>query len=238
MKRAIPLLLAGILTLAASCRSNSVKTFWDDVDLSVTESNYRQMEDIFVRFSEKAVKAPVEDAAAAINKLFDRIASDEISYYVYSDWMKSSFYSILSPCRNSELFGIAVERIEKDGILDESTIERLSSLNKYLSLNLPGEKCSLPEGAVQPGGGKTLYLVVDVSCPSCTEALKKLGNSKKCDKRIALCFGGYSAPKADGWEFCFPEDISDYFDLESTPVWFMVDADGTVLQSYTLADKY
>lgn len=236
MRLIAPVLVACVLTLALGCQNTGVRSFWDDVDITVTESNYQQLEDIFVRFSEKAVKAPEEDASAAINTLFDRLASDEVSYYVYSDWIKSSFYSILSPCRNGKLFGIAVDRIEKDGILDEATIERLSSLNRYISINQPGAKCTLPEGAIMPDGAKTLYLVVDITCPSCTAALKSLGNNKKIDKRVALCFGGHTAPKADGWEFCFPEDMHEYFDLESTPVWFMVDADGTVLKSYTIAE--
>ena len=236
MRLLATVLVTCVLTFACGCQNTSVRSFWDDVDISVTESNYQQLEDLFVRFSEEAVKAPEEDAAAAINTLFDRLKSDEVSYYVYSDWMKSSFYSILSPCRNGRLFKIAVDRIVEDGILDESTIERLSSLNNYISLNQKGQKCTLPEGAILPDGAKTLYLVVDISCPSCTAALRSLGSNNNCDKRIALCFGGHSALKADGWEFCFPTDMCDYFDLESTPVWFMVDTDGTVLTSYTLAD--
>ena len=220
----------GFATVLAGCRHDSrIQDYWSDTDIAVTQSNYQQSEDRFARFSEEAIKAPSEDAVAALDSLFNKLKADD----VYSDWMVRSFYSILSPCRSAMLFGAAVNRIKEDGVLDAYYIERMERLLGYIQLNNIGDRCALPPGSINPDGKSTLYLVLDITCPSCIESLKKLSSDQSCEERVALCFGGNSAPRVDGWKYCFPSEMEAFFDLESTPVWFTTTSSGIIDRPYT-----
>ena len=232
--------LAILVVLLAGCRQSGVSAFWDGVDINVSADNYSEAEERFADFAELAVASPTEEALKGLDALFDKLRGNEVSYYIYEEWIEGSFYTILSPCRNAALFDAAAARMQSDGVLTDME-DRIASLRHWNSLNLEGARCSLPpltgaDGSPVevPDGQPCTILLVDVSCRSCTAALGGLSGGE--GRHIAVCFGGNRAPDAPGWEYCFSRSVREWFDPESAPMYFRVAADGTVTQPYTPAE--
>lgn len=236
LRRVLKLLLtASVLFSCQSGKKDSVADYWSthpyalDDDISVTE-------DRFAEFAERAVEAPVEEAVAALDDLFDHLkAEDEVAYYLYSEWARDVFYSPLSPCRNADLFSHIVERLETDGIFNEDECRPFRRQCDWMTLNREGSTAVIPEA--DPEGRSTLVLVVDLSCPSCHKALQELSEDAKwadC-RHLALCCGRGPMPEVPGWEYRRVEDSNRYFDPLMMPVYYLIDPSGVVVQSYTPA---
>jgi len=226
------LLLLVLLPTLFSCRSNGVRDFWpaegiayDDIDAA---------KDRLARFAELAVAAPQPEALAAMDVLFDSLLTDPVAYYLYSDWMDAAFYSLHSPCRDADLYGKAVDRMVSDSVLTDADCAPFLQKREWLRLNRKGRPATLPGGPVTE---RTLVLVLDLGCPSCREALETLAADPRWSgvpKRAIGC--GYGPrPDVPGWDYRFPGDAAAVFDPHLTPVYFVVAADGTVEQPYTLA---
>lgn len=230
--------------IACSCTSGSkLAGFWNGHDITVTESNYSEVQDRFAAFAELLVQAQPADASAALDEFINKLTADDVSYYVFSEWMVSAFHSLLSPCRNASLFSKCVERFSTDGIMSENEYVPLLDLSAKDMLNHKGRECTLPELLDENGspvtlnpGEETLFLVVNLDCATCVSALNAL--SDKPGRHIALCFGNTPAPAAEGWEYCYPKDIDEYFDLDAAPFWFMAGPDGRVSVPYSPAPEY
>ena len=231
MRRMVSIFL--FLTLLAGCREAGVQDFWRTHSIDYSDVNAAQ--DQFAIFAEKAVAAPEADALAAIDVLFDRLKEDEVAYYLYTDWIDDAFYHLLSPCRNAAVFAKAVERMAVDGILSEGECAPYLQKAGWIQFNQEGTPATLP--VVVPQGMRTLVLVLDLGCPSCREALEKLGGDPQWEgvRKMAVGLGYGPHPDVPGWEFLFPENGTAVFDIGMTPVYFVVAADGTVERGYTLA---
>lgn len=223
--------------LVAACTSDpGITGFWDGLDLGVTSDNYSQAEDRFAGFAELALDAPEEDAELALDKLLDRLADeDEVAYYIYAGWMASAFQNYYSPCRSTGLFAHCVERFTSDGILDERELSQMQRLAALDRLNLPDEPCTLPEGVELQG--RTLYLVLDLDCRGCREALQALTHTEPDAAHVALCFGWSPLPETAGWTCLKPDGMKDIFLTEAAPFWFVVGADGIVRTGYSVIDE-
>ena len=231
MKRFAVILLS--LALLAGCQVSGVRDFWKDApllddDISVSENR-------FADFAELVAKSPEADAIAALDLLFDRLKEDDVAYYVYSDWMEGAFYNLLSPCRSPALFTHAVDRMVADGIMNMDECRPFIQKREWISFNREGREATLP--GVVPDGKRTLVLVLDLSCPSCREALDKLGEDSRWEglRHIAICCGIGPEPSVPGWEYIHPDDASNVFDKRLTPIYFIVDSAGKVEQPYTPA---
>ncbi|MBR5042830.1 MAG: DUF5106 domain-containing protein [Bacteroidales bacterium] len=220
-----------LMLILTSCASGGgVCNYWDDVDIVVTESNYSAAEERFARFAELLVQAPGDEAEKALGVLFDRIKEDEVSYYVYADWIESAFHNYLSPCRNPIIFGKAAELFERDGIIEQERIQKLRALAAQDMLNRPGEHCTVPDGA--EAAGSALYLVLNLDCRTCLQSLEALSKSHPEAEHIALCFGYSPLPGLSGWKYLKPDGMGDIFDLEAAPFWFLTADDGSVSIPY------
>ena len=200
------------LALLAGCQAAGVGNFWEKHSIDYTD--IRAAEDQFADFAELAAAAPAEEAFAALDDLFDQLKQDTVAYYLYSEWMEGAFYNLLSPCRSAALYGKSVDRIVADGVLTENDYA------PYLRID-----------------ARTLVLVLDLGCPSCREALEKLGGDPQWEdvRKLAVGLGYGPHPDVPGWEFLFPENGMAVFDIGMTPVFFVVAADGTVERGYKLA---
>lgn len=231
MQRFLSIVLT--LVLLTGCRETGIRGFWDDVPL--IEDNLRVSEDRFADFAEKAVAAPEGEALAEFDSLFARLRGDEIAYRLYAEWVDGAFYSILSPCRNAAMYSRAVEHFVGDGIFYADEYEPFVRRRDWIVLNTPGSKAQVPGFA--PDGTRTLVLVLDISCPSCREALTTLGADPRfveC-RRVAVCCGDGPEPVVPGWEYIFPGNYEYFFDIKMTPVYFVISPSGEVEQTYTLA---
>ncbi len=242
MKRFLLIPVAAVLLLVPGCKQSGkesapadVRTFWDGKTL--LEEDYRTSEDRFADFAEAAVNAPLEEAIAALDGLFDRLKeeNDEVTYYIYAEWMAAAFYDIFSPCRNAALYDHAVDRMEADGILPPYDCEPYRQKSDWMKVNCPGEKATLPEP--DPEGRNTLVLVMNLSCPTCHDALNRLaGLTEWADARhLALCCGFGPIPEVTGWEYRRVENAGAYFDIHMTPCYYIIDPDGVVLHPYAPA---
>lgn len=238
MKR-FPALAVLLAVLSAGCSHRGVAAFWDGVDVSVSAENFNAAQERFADFAELAVASPLNESVKGLDALFDRLSGDEVSYYIYEEWIEGAFYTLLSPCRNPDIFDAAAARMLSDGKPGDLQ-ERIASLRHWNSLNREGSACSLPPLTAPdgtpvevPGGQDCTVLVVDVSCRTCTAALSSPVYGE--GRRIAVCFGGKLLPDVPGWEYCFCPTVRDWFDTESAPFWFTVAADGTVTIPYTAA---
>ena len=229
MKRFFPF-IALILLLAACNAGGRLRGYWKD-GITVTENNYSQVEERFARFAEFLVAAPPGQAAEALDDLFDRIKEDEVSYYIYSDWIESAFHNYFSPCRNPDIFRKAAERFAEDGILNIETVERLQALAAQDQLNRQGGPCTVPDEAKTEG--PTLYLVLNLDCRTCLQSLAALSGEYPEAEHIALCFGYNQIPEVSGWKYLKPEGLDEIFELEAAPFWFLTAADGTIQIPYS-----
>ena len=231
MQRCLSIVLA--LLLLTGCRETGIRGFWENVPL--IEDNLRVSEDRYADFAEMAVASPREEAFAAIDSLYSRLRTDTVAYYLYAEWLDGAFYSILSPCRDAELYSRAVEHIVTDGILPADECEPFVRKRDWIMLNRVGERAVVP-GFV-PDGMRTLVLVLDVSCPTCREALTSLGSNPDFveARRVAVCCGEGPEPVVPGWEYIFPGNYSAFFDVRMTPVYFVISQTGEVEQTYTVA---
>ena len=231
MKRTFTAVLC--LALLAGCQASGVGNFWNTH--SIDYSDFHAAEDQFADFAELAVAAPEEDALAALDVLFDQLKQDTVAYYVYSEWMDGAFYNLLSPCRNADLYGKAVERMATDGVLGPGECDPFLQRREWIGYNLEGTKAIVPGWA--GFDTRTLVLVLDLGCPSCREALEKLSADPQWSgvKKMAVGLGYGPEPAVPGWEYLFPENGTAVFDIHMTPVYFVVAADGTVESGYALA---
>lgn len=220
------------LALLMGCQTSGVGNFWEKHNIDY--SDIHAAEDQFADFAELAASAPVEDALAALDELFDKLQQDTVGYYIYSEWMDGAFYNILSPCRNADLYGKAVDRIVADGILTENDYAPYLRRREWLGYNLEGTQAFVPGTTFDT---RTLVLVLDLGCSSCREALEKLGADPQWEdvRKLAVGLGYGPHPDVPGWEFLFPENGTAVFDIGMTPIYFVVAADGTVESGYALA---
>ena len=229
-----PLRLLSLLFLTlVSCTETSVRNFWDS--RSIDYSDIRTAEDQFADFAELAVAAPEADALAALDVLFDKLKQDTVACYLYAEWVDMAFYSPVSPCRNAALYSKAVDRMVEDGVLTLSDCEPFLQKRDWILYNVEGGKATVP--GISSFDTRTLVLVLDLSCPSCREALEKLAAAPEWSglPKIAVCLGQGPRPTVPGWEYLFPEQGSAVFDIQLTPIYFIIAADGTVERGYALA---
>ena len=240
MRASVIGILAGLTVLLTACtNTGNVRNYWKNADVTVTESNFDSAEDHFASFAEKLVKAPLKDIGPAVDELMEKLKSDEVSYYVYSEWIVMAFHSLLSPCRDPGIFNRFIEHFKTDGIMSEGEFSPLAELADKDLLNAVGTLCTIPklsEEKLWKPGEETLFLILNLDCATCVAALRAL--SEEPGRHIALCFGNTPVPTLSGWEYYHPDGLDEYFDLDAAPFWFTVDADGKVKTSYTLVPEY
>lgn len=221
------------LALLTGCQAAGVGNFWEKHSIDYTD--IRAAEDQFADFAELAAAAPAEEAFTALDDLFDRLKQDTVAYYIYSEWMEGAFYNLLSPCRSAALYGKSVDRIVADGVLTENDYAPYLRRREWIGYNLEGAQAFVP--GMSSFDARTLVLVLDLGCPSCREALEKLGGDPQWEdvRKLAVGLGYGPHPGVPGWEFLFPENGMAVFDIGMTPIYFVVAADGTVERGYTLA---
>jgi len=221
------------LALFVGCQTANVSNFWNTHALDYSDIDAAQEQ--FADFAELAVAAPEQDALDAMDVLFDKMKEDPVAYYIYSEWMDGAFYNLLSPCRSAKLYGKAVERMVSDGILTNDEYAPFQQRLEWIQYNLEGSKAFVP--GLSQIGTRTLFLVLDLGCPSCREALEKLAAEPKWSdiEKKAICLGNGPTPTVPGWEYMTLENASAVFDISMTPIYFVVAADGTVECGYTLA---
>ena len=231
MKHAVVISLC--LALLAGCQASGIRGYWQSVPL--LEKDLSLSEDRFADFAEQAVAASEADALSAMDVLFDRLKQDSVAYYIYSDWVDGAFYNLLSPCRNAALYSKAVDRITADAVLEPNECEPFLRKRQWIQFNLPGAPARVP--GYNTFTARTLVLVLDLSCPSCREALDRYSSDPQwaAVNHLAVCCGYGPHPTVPGWDYLFPEDASDVFDPHLTPIYFVVAADGTVENGYTPA---
>ena len=224
--------------LTFSCKSPSVKGYWEKHTPDITD--IRAAEDEFADFAELAVKSPEEEACAEIDRLFDLLSKDEVMYYVYTEWTVTAFYSSASPCRNCPLFVHAMKRVLSDGIVDGYDAEVYERLITACQTNRVGEPLVLPELCDRTGGDvllepgqPTLFLVVDLSCPSCVKALEKMASQRPDARHVALCSGPGLLPQRDDWEFYRAIDTEKVYDAAAAPFYFIANSEAIIEVGYT-----
>ena len=238
MKKRVVIILLFALVFTGCDRS--VTGYWEKHGTDI--SDISAAEDVFAIFAEKAVAGPEEEAVAEMDRLFDRLKADTIAYYVYGEWSASAFYSLLSPCRNCSLFTHAVDRMESDGVIDDGgTMQRYLRLRNICRYNRVGDSLTLPvlydrdfKPVVIAGPARqSLFLVLDLGCPSCMEAIDKAYSIAPAALKYALVFGPPPIPNLPGWEVYRFRDPESIIDFDAAPYYFIAGPDGKIQTGYT-----
>lgn len=221
------------LALLMGCQASGIRGYWDAFPL--LEKDLSLSEDRFARFAELTVAAPQDQALAAMDILFDKLKQDTVAYYVYSEWVDGAFYNLLSPCRSVPLYSKAVERMVSDAVLQLEECEPFLQRREWMQFNQPGAPATVPGRNTFPS--RTLVLVLDLSCPSCRQALERLSADPQWAeaRHLAVCCGSGPLPTVPGWEYLSPENATAVFDPHLSPIYFVVAAGGTVECGYTPA---
>lgn len=219
--------------LICGCRESRIVDYWNENGIDYSDVDAAQ--DRFAVYAELANAAKLPEAEASMDVLFDMLKEDEVAYYLYIDWLGAAFYNPLSPCRNPDIYAKAVGRISSDGILSEGERFMFEKRRDWSQMNKQGSPAVVP--GIQLDGRRTLVLVVNLSCPSCMESLRSMASAPEWAdvRRVAVCCGFGPAPETEGWEYTFLEDPSEYFDIELTPVYYVVSEDSLVESSYLIA---
>ena len=240
MRLRLAIILAA-LALVFSCKSPSVKGYWEQHKPDI--SDIRAAENEFAVFAELAVKAPEQEAREEIDRLFEQLQADEVAYFVYSEWMVSAFYSPASPCRSCALFSYAMtSHVLTDGIVDGYDAELYERLVTACNTNKEGTSLVLPplndrlgnDVTIEPGE-PVLFLVVDLSCPSCLKALDRFSKKYPKARHIALCSGPTTLPDRNDWEFLRATETESVYDISAAPFYFVVNSEGIIETTYTTA---
>ena len=223
--------LSALIVLAlsvAACRQPEIVRFWNTHSIDYSDIN--AAENQFADFAEMAVDAPEKEALKAMDVLYDKLKEDEVAYYIYSDWVESAFYNLLSPCHSPALFRKAVDRIVKDGIIPAGTHDPFVKKGEWSGYNLQGSVATVPGVVIRE---RSVVLVLDQGCSSCRQALESM-KVKWPDpmRRIAVCCGYGPAPEVEGWAYVMADSSAPVFDPRMTPIYFIVAQDGTVEVSY------
>ena len=236
------------LALLSGCKCSGEKSqtditsFWNGIPL--LEENIQNSEDRLADFAELAVAAPEEKAKAAIDSLFLRLNEDEVAYYVYAEWFIGAFYHFLSPCRNCDLFTYTADKILQEQVLDSNILDKYERMRTACTTNRKGTQLTLPavydaDGSPIdiPHGQRTLFLVLDLTCPSCREALQRMEDDPKYWDawHIALCSHPGPLPDTPGWTYFRVRSPEVVYDLAAAPFYFVAGADGTIEIEYTSA---
>ena len=216
------------LAVLAGCHNSGIRGYWDNAPL--LDDDIAVSEDRFAIFAELTTKASPEDALIEMDNLFNHLSENEVAYYLYPEWLDGAFYSIYSPCRNFSLYSRAVERIVSDGILPMDECEQYIRRRDWFSYNLVGDKATVP--SYVPDGRRTLFMVLDLGCSSCRQALEAMG-SRKDVRKVAIGLGRGPVPETPDWEFILSQDLDALFDIHQTPAYFIVSEYGDVETTYT-----
>lgn len=239
MRRALIILSASAVLLLSGCRDKTgIRGFWTSHSIDV-ESDFKTAEMQFADFVELASAAPEKDAFAAIDMLLSKARKNEVAYLVYSEWILRGFSAISSPCRSCPIFVHAADKILSQGILSDALAEQYERRREFCMHNRVGEKAIIP-ATVPPLDAtyshRTLFLVVDQDCPSCKEAMNRLGSQYEPDTDlVALCYGNGALPTIPCWE-CFRLDPDqEIIDTHEAPFYFVVSDSSIVEITYTPA---
>ena len=238
MRRVLQVLAAA--AIISGCRDLSgVRGYWSSHPVEIEDMAAAQ--DRFAEFAEMAVKAPRKDAFAAIDMLLEKAASDEVTYYIYTDWITSAFSLISSPCFDCGIFLHATEKILSGKIVSPYMAGEVEKSRSICLHNHLGDKALLPEvwqedgtTVVIPLTQRTLFLVVDQDCPTCRESMGRLLGPEWGDAwHVALCYGHGPLPQEPGWDCFRVSREQSVFDVRQAPFWFTVSADGKIEKTYT-----
>ena len=232
MRKAV-LILTAIAAIISGCRDNSgVRGYWSSRTLNLED--YTAAEEEFANFAELAVKAPEEDAFAAVDMLLEKASKDEVTYLVYCDLILRGFGLIASPCHSVPIFIHAADAILSQGIVDPYTAHQFETRREFMLHNKVGDKAEIPVDFDFPLVQRTLFLVIDQTCPTCTATMTKFFSTEWKDSwLVALCYGPGPLPIEPGWD-CYPL-VADQniLDTHEAPFFFVTSADGTVEKTYT-----
>ena len=231
--RHFALALAAIAAIISGCRDNSgIRGYWSSRTLDLED--FPTAEEEFANFAELAVQAPEADAFAAIDMLLKKASKDEVTYLVYSDLILRAFGLIASPCHSIPIFMHAADKILSQGIVDPYTAKQFKARREFMLHNNVGDKAEIP--LPLPLVQRTLFLVIDQSCPSCTATMTRFSSHEWKDTwLVALCYGPGPLPTEPGWDcYSLPSDQT-IFDTHEAPFFFVTSPDGTVEIAYTSA---
>lgn len=234
--RRLALIFAAFAAIISGCRNDSgLRGYWSSRTLDI--SDIAAAEAQFTDFVELAVQAPEADAFAAVDCLLKKARKDEVTYLVYADWIVRGFSSIASPCHSCAIFVHAADKILSQGIVSSYDADEIRRNREFCLHNRVGEKAEIPllpgDDAV-PANNRTLFLVVDQDCPTCTESMGRfLLPEWVGTDLVALCYGHGPLPDTDGWNCRRIPSDQNIFDTRQAPFFFVTAADGTVETTYT-----
>ena len=235
--------LLTLVMLLSGCKGPGARSYWDTHSTDVED--YRVSEEEFADFAELTLAMSPEKAREEIDRLYEKIGDDAVSYIIYSEWIAGAFYSMLSPCMDKDLYVYAADRMLRERVLDDYDLEVVGLRRENCLHNRKGMTAEIPalwdrEGneMTVPLVQKTLFLVVDQDCPSCTEAMTRFISPQWADTwLIALCIGRGPLPVEPGWDCYLMDRDQRFIDTSASPFYFVTAADGTVETGYTLFKK-
>lgn len=235
--RRFALILAAAVAIISGCRDRSgIRGYWYSRDVGIED--FKAAEEQFADFAEMAVSAPRRDAFAAVNALLKKASGDEVTYLVYTDWISRAFGLIASPCYSPDIFIHAADKILSKGMLSGSATDEYRRKREFCLHNRQGSKVLLPylaEGEEPvPLVQRTVFLVVDQSCPSCRESMVRFLSPEWSDAwLVALCYGRGPLPEERGWDCRRLSPDQTVLDVRQGPFFFVTTPDGRIEQSYT-----
>lgn len=205
MRKACLIGIAAIFAVVSSCVNpiRELSSYWDGYDFSSIDGfdDIDVAEEKFDGFIDLLSRVPFEEASETMLAFLDSASRNEVGYMVWATWFESYLHHLASPYRNDELFSIWLDKVFKDGILDEHTMKHLRQIKNVMDLNVVGQPAadvvlmdvdSTKYSISDFKGRRTLLLLLDANCPSCldylTENLKEYG--KKDVTLVAVMING------------------------------------------------
>lgn len=145
--------------------------------------DFTAAEERFITWTELLQEADSVACRQAVEEFEELMVTDQVCYYIWSEWAQLYLYGVWSPTRNTTAYGMLLERVMADERLADLDKESLPRLMGILGHNQVGDQAqNFPfyDSEERAGeltdylGRRVLLMIIDTTCPSCLDIMQEV----------------------------------------------------------------
>lgn len=246
-------LLGTLLMVACGGEKKSLAGYWEGFELSSVYDNVDGAEAHFQEWVTLLAEADTTAQKSAIEEFVTKVCSDEVCFYIYTEWAMGHLYGLWSPVRNEFAFeyllrtlmnnvSLAAENYDFVQLLDILAYNRVGEMAEdFVIYSAAGQESRLSDYRGRP----VVMVQVDITCPSCVDVMTEIESNKGIMKaaesgnitllliavgQIPESIGEFAAHyEGTPWQVrCTLRGNVEraHYDADASPSLFVIDADG------------
>ncbi len=249
-------LLGTLLMVACGGEKKSLAGYWEGFEPSSVYDNVDGAEAHFQEWVALLAEADTTAQKSAIEEFVTKVCSDEVCFYIYTEWAMGHLYGLWSPVRNEFAFGHLLRTLMANVEVVQDNDREFQRLLDIVGHNRVGEpvedlRLSDVEGKESRlsdyRGERVLLLLADITCPTCMDIFTTIEAHKGIMEsalrgevtfvtvavgQIPESIGEFAARhKGSAWNVhcALRSDLEGaYFDTNASPALFLIDREGRV----------